>query len=142
VPGVLIVAADKAVREALRKLFQDRAKFAVCGEVESSTLALERAKSLSPSLIVLDAGEPLPKLLAQQLRQAAPDTPIFMLTPKYNVAVEKAALACGVTAVFSRTDDPETLIANALAVTEELAATQEQKDELGKQKSATARLGS
>jgi DNA-binding NarL/FixJ family response regulator len=142
VPGVLIVAADKAVREALRKLFQDSAKFEVCGEAENGTLAPERAKSLSPSLIVVDVGEPLPKLLAQQLRQAATDTPIFLLTAKYNVEVEKAALACGVTAVFSKTDDPETLIANALAVTEEQPATQEQKDDPGEQRSATARLGS
>jgi DNA-binding NarL/FixJ family response regulator len=144
-PGVLIIGGDRATREALRKLFHETGRLEVCGETESNALALEKAKSLSPRLIVVDAADALPKSFVQQLREAAPSTDIFMLAAKYGLAVEKAALACGVTAVFSRTDDLETLIANALAVTqdqEKIHGEPLEEDTEQPQKSATARHGS
>jgi DNA-binding NarL/FixJ family response regulator len=119
VPRVLIVGDDLASREVLRTLFKDQGKFEICGDAGSEALALEQARSLSPNLIVVDAAKPLTNGLVRQLRKAAPKTPIFLLTAKYNVAIEKAALASGVTAVFSKLDDLETLIANARAVTQE-----------------------
>jgi hypothetical protein len=64
-------------------------------------------------------GGPLPKRLAQELREAAPQTPIFLLTEKYNLAIEKTPLACGVTAVFSKLDDLEALVSNARAIARE-----------------------
>jgi DNA-binding NarL/FixJ family response regulator len=119
VPQVLIVSDELLTRQGLRKLFEEECVFEICGEAESDAAALELTRNLSPNLIVLDAAGFPPKRLAQELREAAPETPIFLLTDKCNVSMEEAALACGVTAVFSKVDDWEALVRNARALTQE-----------------------
>jgi DNA-binding response OmpR family regulator len=116
---VLIVGDDLTARELLRRLFVEQCGFQICDEAESEAAALEEVRRLSPSLIVLEPLKPLATGVARRLREAAPETPIFLLTEEYSVAVEKAALSNGVTAVFSKRDDLEALIVNARAVMEE-----------------------
>ena len=118
-PRVLIVSNELVTRQGLRRLFEEECVFEICGEAESDAAALELTENLSPSLIVLDAVDGLPKRLVQKLLEMVPQTPIFLLMEKYSVAIEKAALACGVTAVFSKLDDLEALAANARAITQE-----------------------
>ncbi|HKV63266.1 MAG TPA: response regulator [Candidatus Acidoferrum sp.] len=117
-PRVLIVSDELLTRQGLRKLFEEECVFEICGEAENDVAALELTESLSPSLIVLDAVEGLPKALIQELLEMVPETPIFLLMEESSVAIEKAALASGVTAVFSKLDDLEALAANARAITQ------------------------
>jgi len=115
---VLIVDDDSAFRKQLRALFDHGSGFDACVEAQNGVEALDKAKSLAPNLVVLDFL--LPDMtgleLAEKLRASALELPILMLTTDYNVNIEKKALSCGVSAVFSRLDDLRTLVANARAV--------------------------
>jgi DNA-binding response OmpR family regulator len=70
------------------------------------------------SLVVLDLL--LPDMsgleLAEKLKANILGLPILMLTTDYSVNIEKTALSCGVSAVFSKLGDLRTLVANARAV--------------------------
>ena len=87
-------------------------------EAANGVEALAITKTLSPNLVILDFLLPdmsgLP--LAQQLKAIARELPIFILTTNYSMNIEKSALSCGITAVFSKVDDLATLAANARAV--------------------------
>ena len=115
---VLIVDGDDAFRKQLRTLFVGGSGFGACLEAQNAVEALNEAKRLSPNLAVLNFS--LPDMngleLAQRLRAIAPELPIFMLTTDYNLDVERLALSCSITAVFSKLDDLATLVPNARAV--------------------------
>jgi len=118
-PSVLIVDDHPKVRGVLRGLFEAQTEFMVCGEAENEIEAVEKARELSPDLIVLD----LTTLLmsgfeaAQALKQAKPDVPLFMITVDYTVATEREALSRGICAVFAKDDDlMNCLLPNARAV--------------------------
>ena len=53
--------------------------------------------------------------IARELKEIAPELPIFLLTPDNYLDIEKEALSCGITAVFSK-QDMATLLANARSV--------------------------
>ena len=115
---VLIVGDDNASRKQLRTLFDNGSGFDVCVEAQDGVEALDKAKSLSPNLVVLDLL--LPDMsgleLAKKLKANILGLPILMLTTDYSVNIEKTALSCGVSAVFSKLGDLRTLVANARAV--------------------------
>ena len=117
-PTVLIVDDDSAFRKQLRALFDHGSGFDACVEAQNGVEALDKAKSLSPNLVVLDFL--LPGMsgleLAEKLKANTLEMPILMLTTDYSVNIEKTALSCGVSAVFSKRGDLPTLVANARAV--------------------------
>jgi two-component system, NarL family, response regulator EvgA len=117
-PTVLIVDDDSAFRKQLRALFDHGSGFDACVEAQNGVEALDKAKSLSPNLVVLDFL--LPDMsgleLAEKLKANTLEMPILMLTTDYSVNIEKTALSCGVSAVFSKRGDLPTLVANARAV--------------------------
>jgi CheY-like chemotaxis protein len=115
---VLIVDDDGAFRKHLCTLFDSRGVFDACVEAQDGVEAIAKTKHLSPNLVVLDFS--MPEMngleLARELKAIEPHLAIFMLTANYDLDIEKEALSCGVTAVFSKLDDLATLIANAQAV--------------------------
>lgn len=115
---VLIVDNDRSIRKALHRLFDCGSGFDACVEARNGLEAIAEAVQLLPNLAVLDFS--LPGMdglqLARELKALAPGLPIFMLTADYDVDSEKKALACGITAVFSKLDDLTTVVANARAV--------------------------
>lgn len=115
---MLIVDDDDAFRKVLQTLFGNRSGFDVCVEARNGVEAIDKAKSLSPSLAILDFS--MPEMnglqLAQKLKEIVPELPIFMLTADYDSNFERKALSSGITAVFSKLDDLATLVANARAV--------------------------
>jgi DNA-binding NarL/FixJ family response regulator len=117
-PTVLIVDDDSGFRKQLRTLFDHRSGFDACVEAQNGVEAVDKAKSLSPNLVVLDLL--LPDMsgleLAETLKANILGLPIFMLTTDYTVKIEKTALSCGVSAVFSKLGDLRPLVANARAV--------------------------
>jgi len=114
---VLIVGDDNTLRK-LRTLFDNGSGFDACVEAQNGVEALDKAKSLSPNLVVLDFL--LPDMtgleLAEKLRASALELPILMLTTDYSMNIEKIALSCGVSAVFSKLGDLPALVANARAI--------------------------
>jgi two-component system response regulator YesN len=117
-PTVLVVDDDSAFRKQLRAVFDGGGGFDACIEAENGVAALDKARRLSLNLAVLDFS--LPDMtgleLAQELKEITPELPIFVLTTDYSVNFEKSALSRGITAVFSKLDDPAMLVVNARAV--------------------------
>jgi two-component system, NarL family, response regulator EvgA len=117
-PTVLIVEEDINFRKQVLEVFDQGKGFGALVEAGNGLEALDKAKCLSPSLAILDHS--LPDVggieLAQELMEIMPGLRVFMLTADYSMKVEKNALSCGVTAVFSKLDNLATLVANARAV--------------------------
>src|ERR1700686_2781097 len=117
-PTVLIVDDDSAFRKRLRALFDHGSGFDACVEAQSGVEALDKAKSFSPNLVILDFL--LPDMsgleLAEKLKANTLELPILMLTTDYSMNIEKTAFSCGVSAVFSKLGDLRTVVANARAV--------------------------
>ena len=115
---VLVVGDDNASRKQLLTLFENGSGFDACVEAQNGVEALDKAKSLAPNLVVLDFL--LPDMtgleLAEKLRASALELPILMLTTDYSMNIEKIALSCGVSAVFSKLGDLPALVANARAI--------------------------
>lgn len=115
---VLIVNDDSAFRKQLRTAFGQGSGFDACIEARRGAEALAKTKDQSPDLAILDVS--LPDMsgmqLAEALKAIRPELPIFLLTTDYCVKLEKKALSCGITSVFSKLDDLATLLANARAV--------------------------
>ena len=110
-PTVLIVDDDAAVRKELHKIFNHRSGFDACMEAGNGVEAIVKTTQHLPDLAVLDGSmaEVNGLQLARKLKTIAPELPIFMLTAAYDAAMEKEALSCGITAVFSKLDDLATL---------------------------------
>jgi DNA-binding NarL/FixJ family response regulator len=117
-PTILMVDDDNAFRKVLRTIFDQGSCLNIYVEAENGVQAIAKAKQLSPNLAVLNFS--LPDMtglqLAQELHAIEPELPIFMLFADNDPDIEKEALSCGITAVFSKLDDLTTLVANARAV--------------------------
>jgi DNA-binding NarL/FixJ family response regulator len=117
-PAVLIVDDDNTFREQLRTLFAHGIGFDACVEAGNGVEALDQTMRVMPNLAVVDFS--LPDMsglqLAEKLKAITPGLPIFMLIADYDAEIERAALSCGITAVFSKFDGLATLVANARAV--------------------------
>jgi two-component system chemotaxis response regulator CheY len=117
-PAVMIVDDDHTFRRVLCTLFTEGCGFDDCVEAASASEAMDQIKQLSPNLAVVDFSIPDMNglLLARELKARLPALPIFMVTADYDVDSEKEALACGITAIFSKLDDLTAVIANARVV--------------------------
>jgi len=117
-PAVLIVDDDHTFRVVLKTLFEHGSGFDACVEAGNAAEALLKTKQVLPKLAVLDCS--LPEMnglqLARELRAISPKLPIFLLIADCGAEIEKEALGCGITAVFSKLDDLTTLVSNARAV--------------------------
>ena len=117
-PTVLIVEEDIVFRKHLLEIFDHGYGFDAFAEAANGVEAMDKTKCLSPNLAILDLS--LPDVggiqLAQELMEVMPGLRVFMLTADYSMKMEKNALSCGITAVFSKLDDLATLVDNARAV--------------------------
>ena len=115
---LLIVDDDDAFRKQLRTLFEHSGGFDAFVEAANGLEALEKTKQQLPNLAVVDFSMPGMNglRLARELKTLQPSLPIFLLTADYDVRIETDALACGITAVFSKLDDLAPLVANARVV--------------------------
>jgi DNA-binding NarL/FixJ family response regulator len=115
--SVLIVDDHEAVRRELRRLFQSRPEFTVCGEAGDGIEAISKAEQLSPDLVILDLAMPEMNGLeaAGALRFIIPDAVLFLLTAYNNRELELAAFQSGIRAVFSKYEDLDGLLARAWA---------------------------
>ena|ERR1700722_6112065 len=117
-PTVLIVDDDDAMRKFLHTIFKHGSGFDACVVAGNGIEAIAKIQKSLPNLAVVDFC--MPEMnglqLARELKTIAPELPIFMLTASTDTAIEKEALDCGITAVFSKFDDLATLVANAREV--------------------------
>ena len=117
---VLIVEADRSVRERVCRTVAGERDFEVCGAAETEVPAIQAAGRCSPGLIIVGLALPQAGLgeFVGELKKAAPKAQIFLLTEKSSVAQERRALALGIAAVFLKGDDLAALMLNARAILE------------------------
>ena len=79
---------------------------------------IKAAMELLPDLVILEMA--LPPLdgfeAAEALKLIMPALPVFFMTERYCLRIEKHALSIGVDGVFEKTHDLKALVLNARAV--------------------------
>jgi CheY-like chemotaxis protein len=110
---VLIVEDHPAMRNVVRWLFE-REGFEVF-EAVNGTEGVQKAEELHPSLVVLDLYMPGMNGLdaARALRRKLPEVPLLMFTNTVVPGLEREARSAGISAVVSKSDPTEKLVAEA-----------------------------
>jgi DNA-binding NarL/FixJ family response regulator len=105
---VLIVDDSEAIRTATRHFLECETECAVCGEAVDGVDALEKARHLSPDLIILDLQMPRMSGLqtARELRAMSVNAPIILFTMYADAVRAEDAVAAGVSAVIPKTNLP------------------------------------
>jgi CheY-like chemotaxis protein len=103
---ILIADDDEDIRRILRWFIESRTTCEVCGEAVSGIDAIEKARMLSPNLILLDYSMPSMDGLEAGviLKAMLPQVPVILFTGQYTVAIETAAVSVGIRAVVPKTD--------------------------------------
>jgi two-component system response regulator NreC len=111
VKRLLIVDDSSAIRHSLRNLLENRPDWEVCGEAENGREGVDKAIVLCPDLILLDLSMPVMNgfQAARELHRLLPQVPLLMFTSFGGAEIEHEALASGVTAVKSKSEDLESL---------------------------------
>jgi DNA-binding NarL/FixJ family response regulator len=105
---ILIADDSEIVRTATRHLLEDETEYEVCAEAVDGVDALEKARHLSPDLIILDLQMPRMNGLqtARELRAMRVSAPIILFTMYADAVRPDDALAAGVSAVVAKTNLP------------------------------------
>ncbi len=108
VPRCILIVDDSAVvRRSLRQLFERNEGWEVCGEAVNGRDAIQKARELSPDLILLDLS--MPEMdgsqAARALRQMMPGVPLVLFSVYgQDPFVLREAEAAGIAAVVPKTD--------------------------------------
>ncbi|MEN9518477.1 MAG: hypothetical protein RLZZ381_1065 [Cyanobacteriota bacterium] len=94
---ILIVEDDPLIQLGLEQYFQEFTQFKIVGQETDGYLGVETALQLKPDITIMDIG--LPQLdgiaATQQIKQAAPELRVVMLTSHNTKTDMTAALASG-----------------------------------------------
>jgi CheY-like chemotaxis protein len=114
--SVLVVDDHAVIRRMVGSLFKSRG-FDVC-DAENGAQAVERAKAVHPSLIVLDLAMPVMNGLeaARALKALMPQVPLLMFTNTVGSIMEQEARSAGISAVISKSDSAYQLLEHADAL--------------------------
>jgi DNA-binding NarL/FixJ family response regulator len=110
---VLIVDDSAEIRRSLRSWFEQRGDWRVCGEAENGAIAVERVKSLSPDVVILDLSMPVMNGLeaARKIGSIAPRTAMVLFTMHSSDHLVKYAQEVGIRDVISKLEGPALLLA-------------------------------
>jgi len=113
--SILLVDDHEVIRRQLRLLFNSHPEFTICGEAVHGVDAVQKAQQLCPDLIILDLSMPEMNGLeaAAAIRYMMPDVPLFLLTAHYSRELELTAFGSGISAVFSKHEDLDSLVERA-----------------------------
>src|ERR1700682_5643266 len=103
---ILIADDDDDVRRMIRWFLKLRTTYEVCGEAVNGVDAIEKARTLSPDLILLDYSMPAMNGIetGAVLRAMRPEVPVILFTGQNTGAIKSAALSVGIRAVVPKTD--------------------------------------
>lgn len=101
----MIVDDNAAVRHMVRALFE--AEHLQVAEATNGAEAVQKAKGLNPSLIILDLSMPVMNGLdaARALKLLMPGVPLLMFSNNLGSMVEKEANSAGISAVVCKSDN-------------------------------------
>jgi len=112
VKRILIVDDSPLIRRSLRRLFEERPDWAVCGEAENGPDAIDQAQKVHPDLIVIDLVMPFINGIdaSRVLKKLLPAIPIVMFTSFADPHIKHAALAAGIHDLIDKSEGATTLI--------------------------------
>lgn len=110
--SILLVDDSLTIRILLRTFLEIQPGLEVCGEASDGVEAIEKALQLSPELIVMDLSMPRMNGLeaARELKQKMPHVPIILFTHHKGALRDCDAKSAGISAIVSKSDEPELLI--------------------------------
>jgi DNA-binding NarL/FixJ family response regulator len=108
---VLIVDDNALIRAALRVLLEENLGLVVCGEAADGSQAIEKARTLHPSLILMDVSMPGTNGVeaAWTIRKTMPGSRVILFTLYKDVIGKTLANACGVDLVLAKDEGAEGL---------------------------------
>jgi len=94
---LLIVDDHEVVRRGVRSLLSDQTEWDVCGEAVDGQDAVEKARELTPDVIIMDVSMPRLNGLeaTRQVRSMLPDCEVLILTQHENPEMARQALKAG-----------------------------------------------
>jgi CheY-like chemotaxis protein len=103
---ILVVDNSPVIRAVARIYLERRTLFTVCGEAADGPDAIEKAKTLSPDLILMDFSMPVMDGIEASsiLKSMLPKVSIVVYTAHDKAAIELHALAVGVRLVIQKND--------------------------------------
>ena len=103
---ILIVDDSPLVRQRLRTMLQQRVDWQICGEAKNGREALDKARELSPDLILLDFLMPGMDGLkaAVELEKVAPQAPILMFSMHLSKQLIEEAQKVGIRGAVAKSD--------------------------------------
>jgi NarL family two-component system response regulator LiaR len=115
----ILIADDSAsVRSVIREFLKDLPGIEICGEAVNGLDAIEKAKKLRPSLVLLDLS--MPRMngaeVASVLKKTMPKILIVLFTMQTNKIGRALASAIGVDAVLSKPDGVRQIVETVNAV--------------------------
>src|ERR1700686_5354256 len=109
IPKRILIADDNPLaRNVLRCFLESQTRFKVCGEAVNGLDVIEKARTLSPDLIVMDFATPVMNGIeaGSVLKVMLPQVPVILYTSQYSAVIETRALEVGVRAVIQKHDMP------------------------------------
>lgn len=112
---ILIVDDFAPIRKQIRSFLESQTDFEVCGEAVDGIDAIEKAKALSPDLIILDFQMPRMNGMeaARVLQNMLPGAQVILFTMYGAVLSASDVAASGIKAVLSKTDHLNVLAGHA-----------------------------
>jgi DNA-binding NarL/FixJ family response regulator len=109
---ILIVDDNDVVRKIVRGILEEEDGWEVCGEAANGREAIEKARQLTPDVIVLDLAMPVMDGLqaARELTQILPAVPLLMFTNFESTCLKQEALSAGISALVSKSESIRVLI--------------------------------
>jgi DNA-binding NarL/FixJ family response regulator len=103
---ILIADDNEDVRKVTRWFLESQPTCEVCGEAVNGVDAIEKARVLSPDLILLDYSMPAMNGIevGAVLKVMLPKVPVILFTSQDTRGIEAAAISVGIRAVVAKTD--------------------------------------
>ena len=117
---IVIADDDQAFRSVLKRLLQKERDFSVVGEATDGLEAIERARTLSPNVILMDLAMPRLNGLeaTRTIKTERPGSTVVILTQYQEPAYQRAAAESGADAFLPKT----TRLADLLTTIRQLTA--------------------
>jgi DNA-binding NarL/FixJ family response regulator len=103
---ILLADDNEDMRKVTRWFLESQPTCEVCGEAVNGVDAIEKARTLSPDLILLDYSMPAMNGIevGAVLRVMLPEVPIILFTSQDTWEIKSAAISVGIRAVVPKTD--------------------------------------
>jgi DNA-binding NarL/FixJ family response regulator len=111
---ILIVDDHEIFRRGLRALLEPTSEWQICGEAVDGLDAVDKCKSLTPNIVILDISMPRLNGLeaARLIKKQNPDLRIVIITQHDSPQVQAAAMEAGAQAFVTKSSVGNELVAS------------------------------